>query len=131
MKRLGRRLLSILRLRCPRCLDGKVFAGFVTMNLCCPRCGVRFEREPGYFLGSLYASYFLSVGILTVFYLLISALFPHWSSLQAAAVALVPYAPFIPLIYRYSRVIWMHIDWWGKPDAEGKTTAMESSERCR
>ena len=63
-----KRMGAIVRQRCPRCLKGKVFSGLFRMNENCPECGYRFEREQGYFLGAMYASYFISVpavGLLT------------------------------------------------------------------
>ena len=44
---------------CPRCLEGAVFFGFYAMNPTCPHCGLRFEREPGYFLGAMMVAYFV------------------------------------------------------------------------
>src|SRR5258706_5110013 len=42
-----------LRLRCPVCGAGKLFATLWRMNEECPRCGVRFSRESGFWLGSM------------------------------------------------------------------------------
>jgi uncharacterized protein (DUF983 family) len=117
LKRFGRRLWAILRLRCPRCFQGTVFRGSFQMNEACPDCGVRFEREQGYFLGAMYASYFLGCGFLTVFYFTLSAFFPDWPTILLAAVAMLPYLPLVPAVFRYSRVLWMHIDSWEKSDA--------------
>ncbi len=60
---------SILRQRCPRCRMGRIFRysifrGFPKMCERCSICDLRFEREPGYFLGSMYISYFLGVLIM-------------------------------------------------------------------
>ena len=56
--------VAALRQRCPKCRDGPIFSGRVRMNEFCPRCGLRFEREPGYFLGAMYFSYVLAIPIL-------------------------------------------------------------------
>jgi uncharacterized protein (DUF983 family) len=118
MRSLFAHLIAILRLRCPRCLRGKVFAGLIKMHDSCPHCHVCFLREPGYFLGAMYASYFLGAGFLGVFFVISAALFPDWPSACIAAIAVVPYLPLIPFVFRYSRVIWMHIDVWDKFDAD-------------
>jgi uncharacterized protein (DUF983 family) len=47
-----RHLAAIVQLRCPRCLQGQVFATLFRMHEQCPVCGLRFEREPGYFTGA-------------------------------------------------------------------------------
>ena len=57
------RLGALVKQRCPRCLQGPVFAGLFHMHAQCPVCGLSFEREPGYFTGALYLSY--GLGILT------------------------------------------------------------------
>ena len=59
-----RRVLAIVALRCPRCLEGRVWRGFVSMNPTCPQCGFVFERESGYFAGAMVVSYALAVPIL-------------------------------------------------------------------
>src|SRR5437588_9647222 len=102
------RLWAILRLRCPRCLTGKVFRGPVTMNDPCPVCGLVFQREEGYFLGAMYVSYLLSAVLLGTFYFAVKAAFPGLGSAAAPLVALVPYLPLAPLVFRYSRVFWVH-----------------------
>lgn len=42
-----------LCLRCPVCGKGKLFATWWRMNEECPRCGVRYSRESGFWLGSM------------------------------------------------------------------------------
>src|SRR6266568_7752907 len=62
------RLAAMLRQRCPRCFAGKVYRGLLDMNETCPVCGLRFEREEGYFTGAMYVSYLLSlVLVLAIF----------------------------------------------------------------
>jgi uncharacterized protein (DUF983 family) len=128
MKRILAHLIAILRLRCPRCLRGKVFSGLIKMHDSCPYCHVCFLREPGYFLGAMYASYFLGAGFLGVFFVISAALFPTWPSACIAAIAVIPYLPLIPFVFRYSRVIWMHIDVWEKfEDAPGEVSRGDGS----
>jgi len=104
------RLRAITGGRCPRCRAGRVFAGRLTMHERCPACGLRFEREPGYFLGAMYVSYALSVPILTVLVLLTWWIMPHWSWLPVLAVATVLYLPAVPWVFRTSRILWIHLD---------------------
>ena len=56
-----RRLTAVVAGRCPRCLDGRIWRGLFSMNEVCPVCGLRFEREPGYWTGAMVASYALGV----------------------------------------------------------------------
>jgi uncharacterized protein (DUF983 family) len=108
---LARRLGAVLRQRCPKCLYGPVFTGIATMHERCPLCEHKFEREEGYFLGAMYASYFLSIpllGLLTV--LVHELLVPGWRWEFAVLFACLPYLLLTPLVYRYARILWMHID---------------------
>lgn len=47
-KRVGRGL----RRRCPNC-GARAFTSWFRMAETCPRCGVRFEREEGYWVGAM------------------------------------------------------------------------------
>jgi len=104
---------AVLRQRCPRCLEGQVYSGWLRMKETCPECGHRFQREPGYFLGAMYISYPLSVVVLAAAYLLLHWLLPNmrpeWKVIMSAVVLL----PFVPTIVRWSRILWMH---WVPPE---------------
>jgi hypothetical protein len=88
-----------------------MFRGPFTMNDPCPVCGLLFQREEGSFLGAMYASYAISSVILTVSYFVLAALLPGWSSITVALLALTPLLPLTPMIWRYSRVIWVYLDY--------------------
>lgn len=42
-----------LRRRCPRCGERHIFTGFFDLHERCPGCGMKFEREPGYWVGAM------------------------------------------------------------------------------
>ena len=80
----------------------------------CTVCGLQFNREPGYFLGAMYFSYALSIppG------LLIALLIWRFTSLPFDGVMLatfVAYLPFVPLVTRYARVLWIYTDRYFDP----------------
>ncbi len=59
---------DILHHRCPRCRVGRIFRhsiflGFPKMYERCSVCDLRYEREPGYFLGAMYISYALALPV--------------------------------------------------------------------
>jgi uncharacterized protein (DUF983 family) len=105
-----RLLWDIVRQRCPRCRRGRLFRGLFTMNDPCPVCGLLFQREEGYFLGAMYVSYFLGSALLIPFYFIAAALFPNLGSVEVALVAMLPYLPLTPGVFRYSRVVWVYLD---------------------
>jgi uncharacterized protein (DUF983 family) len=102
------RLMAILLQRCPVCLQGQVFYSLLGMYKECPVCGIHFERESGYFLNSMF------VGYAGGFLLLIpSAIWLYVLGVSVpvfAVIVLVEMAVLWPLIFRYARIIWMHID---------------------
>lgn len=106
---------AILRQRCPRCREGRVFQGLMRMRDRCATCGHRFEREPGYFVGAMYVSYALALPLLAGLYLGVERLRPRWNEIAITGAALVLALPLVPLIFRISRLIWMHLDWSADP----------------
>ena len=110
-----RRLVGLLRGRCPRCLEGKVFGGIVTMNESCPSCGLRFGREWGYFFGAMYFSYALAVFGIGVGLVVGSWLAPDAAWTPIVALSTVFFLPFVPAAFRMSRVIWLYFDHFWDP----------------
>jgi uncharacterized protein (DUF983 family) len=50
------------------CGRGKLFRDWLAMHKQCPHCGATFEREPGFFLGSIYVNYGLTALIVAIAY---------------------------------------------------------------
>ena len=47
-----------------------MFRKWLIMNEDCPQCGCHFEREEGFFLGSIYVNYTFTALTMTAFYML-------------------------------------------------------------
>jgi uncharacterized protein (DUF983 family) len=109
MRRRGR-LAAIALQRCPRCREGRVFRSLLAMHETCPACGLKFEREPGYFVGAMYLSYALAVPVMALFGWLVSRLRPEWPIEGSAGAGIAISLPLVPWFFRYSRVLWMHLD---------------------
>jgi uncharacterized protein (DUF983 family) len=64
-------LRNLLQLKCPRCRQGNMFQSnnsyklkqFMKMNTRCPVCGQRMEIEVGFYYGTSYVSYALTVAL--------------------------------------------------------------------
>ncbi len=61
-------MLRATKLRCPACGKGKLFCGLLTMNDPCQECGRKYEREPGYLLGSIYVNYGVTALLVLIMY---------------------------------------------------------------
>lgn len=106
---LGGVLSRALRLRCPRCGEGKLFCGFFRMDQKCESCGLKYERAPGYFLGSAYINYGVTAVVLTVVYV--------WLALGRGIENRDLIAPMLALVilfplffFRYARSLWLAMD---------------------
>jgi uncharacterized protein (DUF983 family) len=105
---------DILRQRCPRCRMGSIFRysifrGFPKMYERCGICDLRFEREPGYFLGAMYVSYGLGIVIVTLFAALLWSITGWWIT-KDTIWAVVLFLPLAPTITLFSRVLWIYFD---------------------
>jgi len=108
---LAARLRAILRQRCPVCCQGAMFRGRFAMNSTCPVCGHPFEREPGFFQGAMYVSYALGTAYLGVLAIVANVvLVPRIGIFAAAAGVVALHLACVPAVFRYSRVIWAHLN---------------------
>lgn len=79
------------------------------MNESCPACGVRFERESGYFLGAMVFAYVF--GVMTVIPTIIVLVQVYEAEMiTVIAVPILQLILMQPLLYIYSRMAWMYLD---------------------
>lgn len=101
--------------RCPRCRQGNIFTGNTygfknqKMNRYCDYCGLRYEREPGYFYVAMFVSYAFTVAEMITACLATYVCTGNDSSFWLyASVALSSVFLLTPFNYRYSRVVLMY-----------------------
>lgn len=104
-----KKVSAIVRLRCPRCADGRIFARLFGMNRVCPVCGLEFEREQGYFVGAMYFGYALSIA--TVLPVVVAMVLLGYAAASIYVAACLVLAVLSPFLFRYSRVLWIHLDY--------------------
>jgi len=75
----------------------------------CVACGLKFEREPGYFLGAMYISYIVGLGIVAVFAVVVWTI-TAWGFTKDVIVAVALFLPLAPAITLFSRVLWIYLD---------------------
>jgi uncharacterized protein (DUF983 family) len=109
--------LALLRKRCPRCCDGKIYERGMQMHPRCPVCDLQFEREPGYFMGALYISYALAIVFLLFGMWIASTLLPTLDLGWIVLISAACFVPFVPIVTRYARVIWIFFDRWAWPSS--------------
>ncbi len=130
--------LNILKCKCPRCRLGDMFAtkksytkGFMKMNDTCPVCGQHFELEVGFYYGSGYVSYGITVAIsiatFIAWWLFIGISYDdnrviYWLILNALLILALQ-----PPLMRLSRAIWL--SFFVKYDPNWRTHPAEVPER--
>lgn len=109
-----------IRLKCPMCSTGNLFAGFISMHKKCEECEFHFERAPGYFLGSTYINYGATTLLTTWTYVVLrfGLSVPRTLLIPALAVFCVI---FPTVFFRYARSLWLSFDCYFD-----KTGALES-----
>jgi hypothetical protein len=96
-------------LKCPMCVKGQLFSGMLRMNKTCDQCGFRFERDPGYFLGSTYINYGLTTLLTTWTYILLHFVIGIGRGWLIPGLA--TFCVIFPVVFfRYARSLWLSFD---------------------
>lgn len=108
-------ITDILQEKCPKCSEGKVFSKkgnilllqMPKMNANCPVCGHRFEKETGYFFGSMFVSYALTAGEMIIFYLIARFFIDSFvTMIIIIAIGAILLSTFN---FRLSRILWIYM----------------------
>jgi ABC-2 type transport system ATP-binding protein len=94
-----------------------MFDGLFRMHPECLTCGLKFEREQGYFLGAIYINYAATVVCMLVGFFLLDYLV-HLS-LTYQIIVWSSFGVVFPLLfYRYSKSLWLCLDYIFNPVEE-------------
>lgn len=134
--------LTLLVCKCPRCRRGDMFMeknpwklkSTMKMNRECPVCKQPFDLEVGFYYGSSYVSYALTVALSVVTFIVYGMIMGPWSErnilfwLIVNAVILVLVQPYL---MRFARTMWLAFfvryerAWKTKPPARVERTNKE------
>jgi uncharacterized protein (DUF983 family) len=106
-KLLGRGLTK----RCARCGQRKLFRRWFTMVAKCPRCGLEFDREPGWVLGAMTIN--TAFTFLAIFATMLTGFVLTYPDIAVApvAIATVTAGALAAVIgYPFSKTLWIAID---------------------
>jgi ABC-type transport system involved in cytochrome c biogenesis permease component len=92
-----------------------IWRGMPKMHERCAVCDLRFDREPGYFLGAMYISFVLGLAAVAVIAAVLWAVTGWWitKDILWAVVLFLPLAPGLTL---FARVLWIYLDQTVDPD---------------
>jgi uncharacterized protein (DUF983 family) len=110
------KLQAILGAKCPRCRQGNIFeysnwklSRFTATHEQCPVCKLRYEVEPGFFIGAMYISYAMSVALAFISGAAVYVL-GNDPALWVYIVVVTSLVVFLlPLMFRYSRVLFLYM----------------------
>jgi uncharacterized protein (DUF983 family) len=128
-------LPAILAMKCPNCRRGRMFTqpsifplkGMMNMPERCAECGQKMELEVGFYYGTGYVSYGLTVALLGISFVVYSLIFglsyKDNSIFYALGVSVALVLVLQPWLMRISRVLylWMFVKY-------GKGAAIKSEE---
>ena len=111
---------AMLAQRCPRCGQGRIYETGSRMHESCPVCGLVYSREPGYFIGALYISYGVASAVMIAALFGLHLLLPEWDLGWLVLIVGALFLPFVPLVTRYARVLWIYFDRWAWPTSRSE-----------
>ena len=114
--RKGKKLYSIIKLKCPKCQEGNLFLSRNPYNLKtfdkmpdrCLNCNENFVRESGFYWGAMMVSHATSTLLAVIVHLIIHP-FYGWEVVPNLISIVVVFILLIPIIFRSSRAIWINI----------------------
>jgi uncharacterized protein (DUF983 family) len=98
-----------LRLKCPRCGVGSLYEKPFRMYPNCPHCGLKFEKEQGYFVGAIYVNYAATVLLAVPGFFVLDAFTNITINRQLSI--WIPFSIIFPLLFfHHSRSLWLALD---------------------
>lgn len=97
--------------RCPSCGAGRLFGSWFKLNPACHRCGMDFDREPGWWIGAIImntAGAELLFGVYFVGGLVLTWPDVPWTPMMVGGLVLM--ATFPVFFYPFSKTLWLAVD---------------------
>jgi hypothetical protein len=114
----GSKLYSILYNKCPKCHIGRfwasnnpfknMFSSYEETCKTCDNCCLFYELETGFWYGSMYVSYAISVAVMVLFWTLITLFFPTINIFDEILIIVLAILLVSPVNYHLSRLIWIN-----------------------
>ena len=116
---------AVISGRCPRCRKGLIFVhraysfkDFSKMHKRCDVCDLKYQVEPGFFFGAMYVSYAFTVALVVNVGLVLNYGFGDPDILVYLTTVAFSVILLLPLIYRYSRILFLY--WFGRINYDEK-----------
>jgi uncharacterized protein (DUF983 family) len=97
--------------RCARCGSGHLFRRYFTIVDDCPRCGLHFEREQGYWAGALAINIGVTGAVFVAVFVIGLVLTVPDVPVGLLLAILVPLMVVTPIVgYPFSKTLWVAVD---------------------
>ncbi|MFN8015326.1 MAG: DUF983 domain-containing protein [Acidimicrobiia bacterium] len=97
---------------CPRCGSHKTHDKYFKPKTNCPVCGLKFEKEHGYWTGSLAFNTIITGGLVAISLLIGLVSTAPDIPVVPLLLTIIPIAILVPIIiYPFTHTIWMAIDY--------------------
>lgn len=120
------RALRGLARRCARC-GGPAFESWFRMARNCPRCGIEFEREEGYWVGAMIVNTTVTFALFGLAFIgLIVLTWPDvsWAAVMGASIGICTLVPV--LFYPIAKSLWFAVEISFHPLEEHEVLAAQS-----
>jgi len=108
-------LEAVIACKCPKCRQGDMFkynslmpSKFDKVLEVCNNCGLSYESEPGFFTGAMYVSYAFNVAVVITVFVGVNILGID-SLIVSMALVIGAILLLVPVFFRYSRVLFLHV----------------------
>jgi uncharacterized protein (DUF983 family) len=112
----GSKLYSIIKFKCPRCNEGEFFVSHPydlskigDIKEHCSECGLKYEKEPGFYYGAMYVAYALGVALFVTLWTSFNLFFPFVSVGIQILVIILATVFLSPVMYALSKIIWANM----------------------
>lgn len=116
-----------MALRCANCGQPEIFDRWFAMVDRCPRCALRFERQPGYWLGAMILNFaFTAAAFLAVFLATLFATWPDppWTTIWVVSMVVAVAAPFA--VFPWTRMLFSAMELGVRPPEPDEQGSIEA-----
>jgi uncharacterized protein (DUF983 family) len=112
----GTKLYSIIHRKCPQCHEGDFFVSTPydlkhvgDIREKCDHCGLKYEKEHGFYYGAMYVGYGLGVATFVTFWVSMNLFFSSLSTGFQIAIIVAAIIVSGPFLYMLSKIIWANM----------------------
>jgi hypothetical protein len=116
MSAFSKKMYSISNFKCPQCHQGDFLTHHIydlkhvgDIHLECNVCGLKYEKEPGFYQGAMYVSYALGVALFVTLWVSMNLFFDNIN--VGLQIFIIIFSTFIlsPFLFALSKIIWANM----------------------